>query len=179
MKSDTPALIPKPSWKRNQSQHLINSTAIAFLALFFAAHPTLAQTITSGNGTQATNPSATSPSAGTITKDAKGNVIAYTASTGKTYKLGDTVRLGLPTRMDKKFANIKTSFKMKHWEEGDLLHGDHTGEAFIIKGMDAGGGLLAGRSGPPIMYFYFKIKGIMGGLYEIDVEPALAGRELQ
>jgi len=150
----------------NLSSRLIVGGVLAMVLI--AVSPASAQTPAAG------------PSPGTIMRDAKGIMVSYTASTGKTYKMGDTIRLGVAKRMDNMYQNIRTAVAKRHiWDNNDHMEGKYAGLSFTIVGMYAGGELLEGKSAPQIVYFYFKVKGLFGGLYEITVEPALMQQEFQ
>jgi hypothetical protein len=144
--------------------------------VLIAVSPASAQTPAAG----AAAATVAGPSPGTIMRDAKGAMVSYTASTGKTYKMGDTIRLGVPKRIEGSYMNIRTAAAKRHvWDGSDHMEGKYAGLSFRIEGMYAGGGILEGKSAPPIVYFYFKVRGLFGGLYEIAVEPALMQQEFQ
>lgn len=164
----------------------IASAILVFATSFStsAQSPLVSQTLASNVKTMShtSDSTATAPTGAaprSFTKDAKGKINSYTTAAGKTYKVGDVITLGLTQRIDGRYAFIQTCFKMKHQgDSGDLMLTKYAGQQFVIKGMDNSAGFYGG-DGNANMYFYIEVKGMFGGLYQINAEPALMQKEIQ
>ncbi len=155
---------------------LLKTACAALAALCLAATTASAQTAPRDTAAAQT----ARPAPGSFTRNKKGKIDSYIASNGRKYALGDTITLGLPQRIEGSFRYILTAFNKKHLgDNSDPMPGRYAGQSFIIEAMDNSGGLFEGRTISRPMYFFISIRGLFGGLYQINVEPALMVKEMQ
>ena len=150
--------------------------ALTLIALVCAAMQASAQ---APNRTD-TTARAAKPAPRSFSMDAKGKkIVSYTASNGKTYKVGDTITLGNATGQNGFYFILTAGGMHYNGDYGENLSPKWEGAQFIIKGMDNGSKFYANQSVPHPMFFFIEIKGLFGGLYHINVEQALEAKEMQ